>query len=75
MFGLHHLVGQCLHVTLYFVVLKPATDKALHGEEGVLWVRDCLTLGEETHQAFSGFTDRHHRWGSAIAFLVFDDRR
>lgn len=57
------LVWDLVQVTLDLGVLELATDETLGGEEGVLWIDDCLTLGGNTNQALTLLGETDNGWG------------
>jgi len=58
---LNNLVGHLLDVTLDFWIGELATDEALGGKQGVLWVDNGLSLGGNTDQPLTIFGKANDR--------------
>ena len=71
--GFRHLVRQQLDILLDVGVLIAPTHETLHAEDGVVRVRDALSLGDRPHQPLSVLADGHHRRSRPCSLLTGHD--
>jgi len=70
---LDDVVGDQFHVLLGHRIFEPATDQALHRENGIVGVGHRLALGRLTDQTLTILGECHDRRRCARAFGILDN--